>query len=257
MILALDVGNTNIVIGCLDDDRIYFVGRLATDRSRTDDEYAISFKNLMELNGIEPQQLAGCIISSVVPPLIRILELAVEKATGRTPLIVGPGLKTGLNIKIDNPAQLGSDLVVAAVAALHQYQPPLIIFDMGTATTVSVIDRNKTYLGGMILPGVKASQEALTSHTSQLPSISLEPPKRVIGSNTIDCMKSGAIYGNAAALDGIIERVEEELGEKATVVATGGLSKCIVPYCKREITVDDDLLLKGLRLIYQKNTVEK
>ena len=138
MILALDVGNTNIVIGCLDDEKIYFVGRLATDRSRTDDEYAISFKNLMELNGIDPRHITGSIISSVVPPLIHILELAVEKSIGRTPLVVGPGLKTGLNIKIDNPAQLGSDLVVDAVAAIHQYKLPLIIFDMGTATTVSV-----------------------------------------------------------------------------------------------------------------------
>ena len=256
MILALDVGNTNIVIGCLDDDKIYFVGRLATDRSRTDDEYAISFKNLMELNGIDTRHITGSIISSVVPPLIHILELAVEKSIGRTPLVIGPGLKTGLNIKIDNPAQLGSDLVVDAVAAIHQYNPPLIIFDMGTATTVSVIDNNKNYLGGMIIPGVKASQEALTSRTSLLQSISLEPPKRIIGTNTIDCMKSGAIYGNAATLDGIIDRVEEELGEKATVVATGGLSKCIVPYCKRDIIVDDDLLLKGLRLIYQKNITE-
>ena len=127
---------------------------------------------------------------------------------------------------------------------------------MGTATTVSVIDNNKNYLGGMIIPGVKASQEALTSRTSLLQSISLEPPKRIIGTNTIDCMKSGAIYGNAATLDGIIDRMEEELGEKATVVATGGLSKCIVPYCKRDIIVDDDLLLKGLRLIYQKNITE-
>ena len=253
MILALDVGNTNIVIGCLDDDRIYFVGRLATDRSRTDDDYAISFKNLMELNGIEPQRLAGCIISSVVPPLIRILELAVEKATGRTPLIVGPGLKTGLNIKIDNPAQLGSDQVVNAVAALSEYKPPLIIIDMGTATTVSVVNKEGAYIGCLIMPGLKIAMESLVSRTAQLTQVSLEAPKRLIGSNTSDCMKSGALYGHASALDGLIERIEEELGEKCTVVATGGLASLVVPFCRHSIILEDDLLLKGLQIIYYKN----
>ncbi len=255
MILALDVGNSNIVFGCLDEEKTYFVGRLSTDRSCTEDEYAIRFKSLMELNGISPEMIKGSIISSVVPPINNILVLAVEKVIGRTPLVVGPGLKTGLNIKIDNPAQLGSDLVVDAVAALDCYPVPLVIIDMGTATTLSVIDKNKYYLGGMIIPGVKISQEALTTRTSLLQGISLEPPKKVIGSNTVDSMKSGVIYGNAAMLDGLIDRIEEELGEKATVVATGGLSKRIVPYCKKEIIVDDTLLLKGLLSIYKKNTI--
>jgi len=254
MILALDVGNSNIVFGCLDEEKVYFVGRLSTDRSCTEDEYAIRFKSLMELNGITPEMIKGSIISSVVPPLINMLVAAVEKSVGKTPIVVGPGVKTGLNIKIDNPAQLGSDLAVDAVAALDKYPVPLVVIDMGTATTVSVIDSNKYFLGGMILPGVRISQEALTSKTSLLQGISLEAPKKVIGSNTIDSMKSGAIYGNAAVLDGLIERIEEELGEKVTAVATGGLSKSIVPYCKREIIVDDNLLLKGLWLIYKKNT---
>lgn len=253
MILALDVGNSNIVFGCVDKEKTYFVSRLSTDRSCTDDEYAIRFKNLLELNGITPEKIKGSIISSVVPQLINILVMAVEKAVGVTPLVVGPGVKTGLNIKIDNPAQLGSDLVVDAVAALDAYPVPLVIIDMGTATTISVVDKNKYYLGGMILPGVKISLDALTSRTSLLQGISLEVPKKVIGSNTIDCMKSGLVYGNASVLDGLIDRIEEELGEKVTAVATGGLSKSIVPYCKREIIVDDNLLLKGLYLIYQKN----
>ena len=253
MILALDVGNSNIVFGCVDKEKTYFVSRLSTDRSCTDDEYAIRFKNLLELNGITPEKIKGSIISSVVPQLINILVMAVEKAVGVTPLVVGPGVKTGLNIKIDNPAQLGSDLVVDAVAALDAYPVPPVIIDMGTATTISVVDKNKYYLGGMILPGVKISLDALTSRTSLLQGISLEVPKKVIGSNTIDCMKSGLVYGNASVLDGLIDRIEEELGEKVTAVATGGLSKSIVPYCKREIIVDDNLLLKGLYLIYQKN----
>ncbi|MEG2597148.1 MAG: type III pantothenate kinase, partial [Oscillospiraceae bacterium] len=234
----------------MDQEKIYFVGRMATDRSKTEDEYAIGFKNIIELNGFDPQSIEGSILSSVVPPLGNVLKEAIQKTTGTTPLIVGPGVKTGLNIKIDNPAQLGSDLVVNAVAAIREYEKPLIIFDMGTATTLSVINSAGSYLGGMIVPGVKVSQETLTARTSQLPSISLEPPQKVIGTNTIDCMKSGAIYGNAAMLDGMIERVEEELGEIATVVATGGLSKCIVPYCNKKIICDNDLLLKGLWFIY-------
>lgn len=254
MILALDVGNTNIVIGCIEDGKIVCGGRLATDHKKTMEEYAIHFKMFLEMHDISPKGFEGAIISSVVPPLTNYLKQAIETIAGVTPLIVGPGIKTGLNIKTDNPNLLGADLVVDAVAATNEYKTPLIIFDMGTATTCSVIDKNQNYLGGMIFPGVKVAADALSSHASQLPYISLEAPKNAIGRNTIDCMKSGVILGNAAMIDGVIERIEEELGEKATVIATGGLSKCIIEHCKQEIIYDDDLLIKGLWILYCKNT---
>lgn len=254
MILALDVGNTNIVVGCIQDKDIVFEGRLASDRDRTMDEYAINFKTLFDINNIDIEQVEGAIISSVVPPLTNNLKDAIYKVTGHKPLVVGPGIKTGLNILMDNPGQLGADLVVDAVAAIHEYEAPLIIFDMGTATTCSVIDKNKNYIGGIIYPGMKVAEEALSSKASQLPFISFEAPKRIIGKNTVDCMKSGMIHGNAAMIDGMIDRIEGELGQTATVVATGGLSTCVIPYCKREIIYDNDLLLKGLFLIYKKNT---
>lgn len=253
MILALDVGNTNIVLGCIDAGNIQFVARVATDRLKTEDEYAISFHDILQLHGASFAKIDGAIISSVVPPLINILKKAVKKVLQLEPMVVGPGIKTGLNILIDNPAQLGGDLAVGAVAAIAEYGKPLIICDMGTASTISVVDANGGMLGGMILPGVRISQEALVSRTSQLPSITLEAPKKVIGHNTIDCMKSGAVFGNAAMLDGIIDRIEEELGYPTTVVATGGLAPSITQHCKHNIICDDHLLLKGLWLIYQKN----
>jgi type III pantothenate kinase len=253
MILALDVGNTNIVIGCISDEKIYFVGRLSTDIERTEEEHAITFKNIIEMYGVDISEIEGAIISSVVPPLINVLTDAVTKITGKEPLVVGPGVKTGLNILMDNPAQLGSDQVVDAIAALAQYKPPLIILDMGTATTISVVDKDANYTGGLIVPGVKLAVEALSGRTSQLPFISLEAPKRLIGKNTIDCMKSGMIYGTAAMIDGVVERIEETLGQKATVVATGGLGEIVTPFCKKDIIYDDNLLLKGLLLIYNKN----
>ncbi|MDO5423938.1 MAG: type III pantothenate kinase [Eubacteriales bacterium] len=253
MILAIDIGNTNIVIGCIENQKILFVERLSTNSTQTVLEYAISFKNVLELYQISPDQISGSIISSVVPPVTNIVKDAVVKITHQDVMIVGPGVKNGLNILMDNPAQLGSDLVVNAVAAIAEYPAPLIIFDLGTATTISVIDKKKNYIGGMIMPGLRTSLDSLVSRTSQLPRISLDPPKKVIGTNTIDCMKSGVLHGNAACMDGMIERIELELGEKATVLATGGLAKIVVPNCRKEIILDDELLLKGLWLIYKKN----
>lgn len=253
MILAIDIGNTNIVIGCCDDEKIYFIERLSTNISKTELEYAISFKNVLEIYGIDPAQIEGGIISSVVPPITNIVRSSAEKVLGKPVKIVGPGVKTGLNILMDNPAQVGSDRIVNAVAAINEYPVPLIIIDMGTATTFCVVDDKKNYIGGMILPGVRISLDALTSRTSQLSRISIEAPKKTIGKNTIDCMKSGIIHGNAACIDGMVQRIEKELGQKATVLATGGLAKKIVPYCEQEIVIDDELLLKGLRLIYNKN----
>ena len=253
MILAIDIGNTNIVIGCCDDEKIYFIERLSTNYPKTELEYAISFKNVLELYGIDASQIEGGIISSVVPPITNIVRASVEKVLGKTVKIVGPGVKTGLNILMDNPAQVGSDRIVNAVAAINEYPAPLLIIDMGTATTFCVIDEKKNYIGGMILPGVRISLDALTSRTSQLSKISIEAPKKTIGKNTIDCMKSGIIHGNAACIDGMVKRIEHELGQKATVLATGGLARKIVPYCEQRILIDDELLLKGLRLIYNKN----
>ncbi len=253
MILAIDVGNSNIVVGCIDGEEICFTERISTDWKKTEVEYAITLKNILEIHEIRECDLEGGIISSVVPQITEVLQCAVEKLVRFPVKIVGPGLKTGLNILIDNPAQLGSDLLVDSVAALADHPVPLIIIDMGTATTVCVINQKRQYIGGMIVPGVRTALDSLVSHTSLLQQIGLEPPRKVIGSNTIDSMKSGMIYGNAAILDGLIDRIEEELGETCTIVATGGLADAIVPHCKREIILDDDLMLKGLKIIYEKN----
>ncbi len=256
MILAIDMGNTNIVIGCIDDEKTYFTERLSTDKSKTDLEFAMAIKTVLELYSIEVSEIDGAIISSVVPPVINALVRAVEKIIGKTPYVVGPGLKTGLNIKMDNPKTVGSDLIVDAVAGINEYGAPLIIIDMGTATTMSVVDKDANYIGGIIAPGVRLSMEALSSNAAQLYKVSLEQPKKAIGKNTIDCMKSGLVLGAACMMDGLIDRLEEELGYKTTVIATGGLSKVVVPMCKRDIIIDDDLLLKGLKLIYDKNFEE-
>lgn len=253
MILAVDIGNTHIVIGCIEGERILFVERLYTDTTKSELEYAISFKNVLEIYGIDRSGLKGGIVSSVVPPVTATLRNAAEKVTGREILVVGPGVKTGLDIRIDNPAQLGSDLAVGAVAAIEEYPCPLVIIDMGTATSFTVVNEKQQVIGGMIMPGVGAALESLTGKTSQLPKISLEPPKRFIGSNTVDCMKSGVLYGNAACVDGMISRIREELGREVQVVATGGMAKSIIPCCREKIAIDDALLLKGLRLIYERN----
>ena len=253
MILAVDIGNTHIVIGCIEGERILFVERLYTDTTKSELEYAISFNNVLEIYGIDRSGLKGGIVSSVVPPVTATLRNAAEKVTGREILVVGPGVKTGLDIRIDNPAQLGSDLAVGAVAAIEEYPCPLVIIDMGTATSFTVVNEKRQVIGGMIMPGVGAALESLTGKTSQLPKISLEPPKRFIGSNTVDCMKSGVLYGNAACVDGMISRIREELGREVQVVATGGMAKSIIPCCREKIAIDDALLLKGLRLIYERN----
>lgn len=253
MILAIDIGNTNIVVGCIDENEIYFTERLSTVRTKTELEYAVDLKTILDIYHIKKTEIEGCIISSVVPQITNIAKLAVEKILKKKVMVLGPGIKTGLNILMDNPGQLGADLVADAVAASNNYPAPLIVIDMGTATTVSVLNDKKQYIGGMILPGVGLSLDALTSRASQLGGIGIEAPKHLIGKNTTECMKSGIIYSSAASLDGIVERIEEELGTEATVVATGGLAKKIIPYCKKKITLDEELLLKGLLIIYEKN----
>lgn len=253
MILAIDMGNTNIVIGCIDHQHTYFVERVTTSHNKTDTEYAIHIKNIFEMHQINPEDITGAIVSSVVPPLNDTITWAVEKICQKTPLMVGSGMKTGMNILMDNPKTVGSDLIVDAVAASKEYPCPVIIIDMGTATTISIVDKNCNYSGTVILPGLKVSLDSLSNKTAQLPSISLEVPPNVIGKNTIDCMRSGIIYGNIDMIDGMIDRIQNEIGENCSIVATGGLAEFVTPLCRHHIIYDDALLLKGLLILYDKN----
>ncbi|MCI9479489.1 MAG: type III pantothenate kinase [Lachnospiraceae bacterium] len=253
MILTVDIGNTNIVIGCFEGKRLCFLERFETNQRWASLEYGVIFRETFSLYGMDASAVEGGIISSVVPSVTDTVKLAAERFTGSRFLAVGPGIKTGLKLAVDNPAQQGSDLVVAAVAAVHDYPVPQILIDMGTATTVSVIDRSGAFIGKMILPGVMVSLDALSSRAAQLPKVSLDPPKKLIGSNTVDSMKSGILYGSAGALDGLIDRIQEELGEPCTLIATGGLARVIVPLCRNRILLDEELLLRGLLLLYEKN----
>ncbi len=254
MILAIDIGNTNIVLGGIEGTRIVKEARMATDLIKTSDQYCAELKIMLDLLEIDRTDMEGAIISSVVPPVLNSFKTAIIKLTGKVPLVVGPGIKTGLNILLDNPAIAGGDLIVGAVAALAEYKPPLLVVDMGTATTISAIDARGSFLGGSIFPGVKISAEVLSGKTAQLPAISLEAPQHAIGRNTIDSMRSGVMMGHAAMLDGMIDRMEAELGGSVTVVATGGIARFILPMCRRSMIYDKDLLLKGLRILYENNT---
>lgn len=253
MILAVDIGNTNIVLGCIKGEEILFEARMATDLVKTSDQYCAELKNLLGLFDVVPEQIDGSIVSSVVPPVMNSMKTAIRKLTGKTCLIVGPGIRTGLNIRTDSPGETGADLVVAAVAAIAEYGAPLLLVDMGTATTITAIDEQGAFVGGCICPGVKISLEALTGRTAQLPGISLDRPQRAIGKNTRDCMQSGIMLGAAAMLDGLLDRMEAELGTPVKVVATGGIAKFVLPLCRREILYDGALMLKGLRLLYYRN----
>ena len=253
MLLAIDIGNTNIVLGCFENDKIRFKARIATDKIKTSDQYGVEINTMLETFGVHKDQIDDCIISSVVPPVFNSVCTGVIKVIGKQPMVVGPGLKTGLNIHMDVPSQVGADRIVIAVAALAEHKAPLILMDMGTATTIEVVEPNNVYVGGLIFPGMRLSLDALTSHTAQLPGINLDQPKSVIGKNTVDCMRSGMMYGTAAMLDGLIDRIEEELGHSATIIATGGMAQFVLPLCKHEILLDKNLLLKGLNVLYKKN----
>ncbi len=253
MILAVDIGNTNIVLGGLEDGRIRFEARMATDLIKTSDQYCAELKNILALFEVAPQNIDGSIVSSVVPPVLNSFRTALRKLTGHSCLVVGPGIRTGLNIRMENTTEIGSDLIVAAVAAIADYGAPLLLVDMGTATTISVIDADSTFIGGCICPGVKISMDALTGKTAMLPGISLDAPQRAIGKNTRESMRSGIMFGAAAMLDGLLERMEQELGCNATAVATGGIAKFVVPLCKHSIQYDRNLMLRGLNLLYQRN----
>lgn len=253
MILTIDIGNSNIVLGVVEGKAIILEARLRTDTTKTSDEYAIDLKMLLEIHHLATGAIEGTIIASVVPQVLNSMKTAVKKLTGSEPLVVGPGLRTGLNIKIENPAHTGADLVVGAVAALHLQKPPLIIIDMGTATTMTVLDEKGAMIGGCIAPGVKLSMDALTQGTALLPGLQLDQPRRAIGRNTIECMRSGIMMGTASMIDGMIDRMEDELGCKTTVIATGGIGRFVLGMCKHPILYDKDLLIKGLAILYRDN----
>ena len=256
MILAVDIGNTNITVGGIQGQEIRFQARLRTETTKTSDEYAIDLKMLLDIYGVKPAEVEGSIVASVVPQVLNSMKTALKKLLGKTSLVIGPGLKTGLNIRIDNPAQTGADLVVGCVSALRLYQPPLIVVDMGTATTMTVLDASGALVGGCISPGVKISMEALTVRTALLPGLQLDQPRRAIGRNTVDCMRSGIMMGAAAMLDGMVARMEEELGCSTTVIATGGIARYVIPLCRTEIHYERDLILKGLAALYKENVKE-
>ena len=257
MILTADISNAYITLGCIGSRGVYLISRFATVARKTEDEYAIDFTRMLELNGVPVSEIEGCIVSSVVPPVNFAVTRALEMVTGHKPLVLGPGVKTGLNIRIDDPGQLGANLVAGAVAALDRYPAPMIIFDMGAATTASVINRKGQYIGGFISPGVRVALDAGASGTAQLPRVSLEQPETLIGRNTVSALQSGAIYGTAGMLDGMISRIAEEMGEPEaalTIIATGGsVEQTITTLCHHPVVFDPQLTLYGLWLIWKKN----
>jgi type III pantothenate kinase len=254
MLLTVDIGNTNIKVGAWDGDELIFVSSMHTNINRTADEYAVAFLDVFRLRGCNSTQFDGAILSSVVPPLSAIIRTAVRKVieTDRV-YLVSAGMKTGLNIRIDNPASLGADLVCAAVAAIAKMPLPCVFIGMGTATVIFAVDKDGSLQGGALSPGIGISLEALSSRTAQLPHISLEDPGPLIGKNTVDSMKSGMVYGTAAMLDGMISRFREDIGGEIGVVAFGGYAKYVIKYCREPILVDDNIVLEGLKIIFHKN----
>ena len=253
MILAVDIGNTNIVFGAFDADRLRFTSRLATVKNMMEDQYATQLLATLHLYHTLENEFDGAIISSVVPELTPIIKRAINKLITGKVLIIGPGIKTGLDIKIENPSGTGADLVCSAVYALNNLSLPAIIIDVGTATKITVLDKNGAFIGGAIVPGVKVSLDALAANTAQLPYISIDTPRSAIANNTVDCMRSGIVFGTASMIDGMIERFCEELGENATVMITGGHARHIVKHCKHEMLYNENMILQGLKIIYDKN----
>ena len=254
MILTIDIGNSNICFGVYDKEKLQFSARAKTDPSRTETEYAIFLANVFGLHHFDASAITGAAISSVVPALTRVFTDAVS-LVGKIPtVVVGPGIRTGLNIRIDEPASLGADLVCTAVGAAENFPLPAIILDLGTATKLTVVTKDRDFIGGSIMPGVLISLGALSGSTSLLPTIGLNNSRvKVIGANTVDCMMSGAVLGTAGAIDGLIERYKAELGDVPTVIACGGLAPGIIPHCKTPIKLVPSLLLDGLLAIYKKN----
>lgn len=250
MLLTIDIGNTNIVIGGMSGREIVFMERLETDASLNSEEYKKSIKTILERYDVQPE---GSILSSVVPKVTEKLKESLYAVMGKYPIIVGPELKTGLILDVDDASQIGSDRIVISVAALEQWKPPLILFDLGTATTIEVVNAERKYLGGCIIPGMRTASDALAKKAAKLPEIDLKVPEHIIGKNTVDSMQSGLLYGTASMMDGMIERIEKELKEKAEVIATGGLAPLVVPLCRRKIQYSEELLLQGLRCLYEMN----
>ena len=253
MILAIDIGNSSVMLGGFRSEEPEFVANIATDVNKTADEYASIILSVLSLHGIGRLEIKGCMVSSVVPPLNSVIKKAVELLYHVTPRFVGPGVKTGINIHCDTPSSVGSDLICACVAAHHIYGSPSLIVDMGTATKMTVVNSKGAFVGVSIIPGVLMGLNALAENTAQLPKVSLDAPSSVIGKNTVDCIKSGVVFGNASLIDGMIDRINAEMGEELPVYATGGLAPSVVPFCKHEIKLDGNLILKGLYILYTKN----
>jgi type III pantothenate kinase len=253
MLLAIDAGNTNLTLGLFEGGTLCFQARLATQRYLTADQLAMQFIDVFRLNSADPAQCTDAVVSCVVAELSHAIAAAAQKLTGRAPLVIAPGIKTGLNIKIDDPGQLGADLIATAVAAKALYPLPCLVADLGTATKITALGADGSMLGGVITAGLGIAGDALSARTSLLPRVAFHAPARSIGTNTVESMQSGVVFGTAAMLDGLIERMEQELGMPATVVATGGFSQDIIIHCKREILHNGDLALLGLREIYAKN----
>lgn len=253
MILVIDVGNTNIVLGIYKGKQLLHHWRISTNRSGTVDEYGITIHNLFQYAGISLEQIEGVAISSVVPPLMGLLEQLCAKYMKKTPLIVGPGVKTGLNIRYENPREVGADRIVNSVAAIEKYGSPLIVVDFGTATTFDYIDEEASYLGGAIVPGIGISTEALYQRAAKLPRIELTKPKSVVGRNSVTSMQAGIIFGYVGQVDGIVNRIKKEFNVTPKVIATGGLAELIFAESETIEVVDPMLTLEGLRLIYERN----
>ena len=253
MILAIDIGNTSIALGGFVADELKFVVRLSTDVTKTEDEYASKILNILSLHGVNRENVEGAIISSVVPPLNTIMRSAIKLAYEVEPLMVCPGIKTGIGILCDSPSSVGADLICSCVAANTFYHSPALIIDIGTATKMIVTNKNGAFIGVSIIPGVMMGLKALANGTAQLPQVGLEAPTTVVGKNTVDCMKSGIIFGHASMMDGMIDRINAEVGENLPVIVTGGYAKVIVPHCNHEMVIDEYLVLKGLNIIYNKN----
>ncbi|WP_203364409.1 type III pantothenate kinase [Bacillus sp. REN10] len=253
MIFVLDVGNTNTVLGVYENDVLKYHWRIETNRNKTEDEYGMIIKNLFEHEGLAFSQIDGMIISSVVPPIMFSLEKMCQKYFNIKPLIVGPGIKTGLNIKYENPREVGADRIVNAVAGIHEYGSPLIIVDFGTATTYCYIDEGGHYMGGAIAPGINISTEALYSRAAKLPRIEIVRPDHIVGKNTVAAMQAGILFGYVGQVDGIVNRMKAQSKKTPTVIATGGLAPLIAEEATTIDVVDPFLTLKGLCLIYKRN----
>ena len=254
MILTVDIGNTNIILGGFESDELKFVSKISSDKERTEDEYAIRILEALTLYGIDKRDINGIIVASVVPPLNASIKRAILFIFGKEPVFVGPGIKSGIGIQCDMPSSVGADLIASAVAAHYIYGSPALIIDIGTATKMTVVNKKGAFIGTSIIPGVLMGLNALSECTAQLPKISLEVPSSVIAKNTADCMRSGVLFGHASLVDGMIDRINEEFGEELKVYATGGMAKEIIPLCKHEIFLDEHLTLKGLNILYRKNS---